>query len=538
MKQFFESRYALWLALPMGAVLSLAFAPFEWWPLAILGLAYLFAAWQHAPPRRAAKFGFLFTAGIFLAGTYWLYNTIHEIGHAPAWIAIFLMFGMVAIIGGYCGLLGYAIGRWLNPCPAAPSTLASANAASVDAQGQSGRRISLLFLLLVLPAAWTLLEWFRGWFLSGFPWFALGYSQTDTPLAGFAPIGGVYTISLLVAISAGAVVALLDGSSRQRLIAVIALAAIWGSGAVLWKHEWTRPVNGPLTVAVVQGAVPQDVKWSEQYRDSTLQLYRDLTLPHLGSDIILWPEAALPEMPEQLRDYLSFMWSAARAKHSTLIMGLLHYGENESDVRNGLLSLDQELHWYDKRRLVPFGEFFPVPAFVREWMRLQSLAYSDITPGARQQPALTAAGQKIGATICYEDAYGAEQLHVLREATLLVNVTNDAWFGDTTAAPQHLQISRMRVMEAQRPLLRAANDGISAIIDADGKVEKTLPRFKPAVLTGSVQPRTGLTPYAHVGNWPLVSFCMAILAFALWPVIANLRRAAGQPRPRVVTAKK
>jgi len=516
MRRFFETRYARWLALPMGAVLSLAFAPFEWWPLAILCLAYLFAAWQYAPPRLAAKFGFLFTAGIFLAGTYWLYNTIHEIGHAPAWIAIFLMFGMVAIIGGYCGLLGYAIGRWLKPYSSAPD--------------QDGNRVSLLFLLLVLPAAWTLLEWFRGWFLSGFPWFALGYSQTDTPLAGFAPIGGVYTISLLVAISAGAVVALLGGSSRQRLIAAIAIVAIWGSGAVLWKHEWTRPVNGPLTVAVVQGAVPQDVKWSEEYRDSTLKLYRDLTLPHLGRDIILWPEAALPDMPEQLRDYLSFMWSAARAKNSTLITGLLHYGENESDVRNGLLSLDKELQWYDKRRLVPFGEFFPVPGFVREWMRLQSLPYSDITPGARHQSALHAAGQRIGATICYEDAYGSEQLSVLKEATLLVNVTNDAWFGDTTAAPQHLQISRMRVMEAERPLLRAANDGISAIIDASGKVEKTLPRFKPGVLTGAVQPRTGLTPYAHVGNWPLVSFCMAILALALWPAIASLRRAAGHRR--------
>ncbi len=543
MRHFFESRQALWLALPTGAVSSLAFAPFEWWPLAILCLAYLFAAWQYAPPRLAAKFGFLFTAGMFLAGTYWLYDTIHEIGHAPAWIAIFLMFGMVAIIGGYCGLLGHAIGRWLSPFFSAPalnareSAAALADEVSTGGAQRRGHPISLLFLLLVLPAAWTLLEWFRGWFLSGFPWFALGYSQTDTPLAGFAPVGGVYTISLLVAISAGAIVVLLGGSSRQRPVAAVVVAAIWSSGGVLWQHDWTQPVNGPLTVAVVQGAVPQDVKWSEEYRDSTLQLYRDLTLPHLGNDIILWPEAALPDMPEQLRDYLSFMWSAARAKNSTLITGLLHYGDNADDVRNGLLSLDQELHWYDKRRLVPFGEFFPVPGFVREWMRLQSLPYSDITAGARHQPALHAAGQRIGATICYEDAYGSEQLSVLKEATLLINVTNDAWFGDTTAAPQHLQISRMRVMEAQRPLLRAANDGISAIIDASGKVEKTLPRFKPGVLTGVVQPRTGLTPYAHVGNWPLVSFCAAMLALALWPALGNLRRLAGQPRAKASPAR-
>lgn len=504
MNQFFQSRLALWLALPIGAALSLAFAPFGWWPLAVLCPAYLFYAWQYASPRTAAKFGFLFTAGIFLAGTYWLYHTIHEIGHAPVWIAIFLMFGMVAIIGGYCALLGYAIARWLR----------------VRREGAS-----LVFSLLVVPAAWTLLEWFRGWFLSGFPWFALGYSQTDTPLAGFAPIGGVYTISLLVAISAGAIVVLTSGTTRARIIAALAIAAIWGTGGVLWHRNWTQPVGSPLTVAIVQGAVPQDVKWTVEYRDSTLQLYHDLTLPHLGKDIILWPEAALPDLPEQLREYLSFMRSATRAKGSTLITGMLHFGKNEDDVRNGLLVLDDEMQWYDKRRLVPFGEFFPVPSFIREWMKLRSLPYSDLTPGARHQPALRAAGQKIGATICYEDAYGVEQLDVLKDATLLVNVTNDAWFGDTTAAPQHLQISRMRVMEAERPLLRAANDGISAIISADGHVEKTLPRFQPGVLAGVVQPRIGLTPYARVGNWPVILFCLSAVGISAVFVRQRERRA-------------
>lgn len=503
LQAFFASRLAPWLALPLGAALSLAFAPFEWAPLAVVCLAYLFCAWQYAAPRQAARFGFRFTAGIFLAGTYWLYNTIHEVGHAPAWIAVFLMVGMVAIIGGYCWLLGYGIGRWLRP-----------GAPLAGGAGVGGGQVSLPFLLLVLPAAWTALEWFRGWFLSGFPWFALGYSQTDTPLAGFAPVGGVYTISLLVAISAGAVVALVCGALRQRIIAAAVIAVLWGTGALLWQQRWSEPVGRPLTAAIVQGAIPQDVKWSPEYRDSTLQTYRDLTLPHLGQDILLWPESALPDFPGELHDYFSRLWSEARAKGSTLITGQLHVGRDLDDIRNGLLVLDREVRhaqWYDKRRLVPFGEFFPVPDAVRQWLRLQSLPFTDIMPGASRQPALSAAGQKIGATICYEDAYGSEQLAVLQDATLLVNVTNDAWFGDTTAAAQHLQISRMRAMEARRPLLRAANDGISAIIDAHGEVAKTLPRFKPGVLTGSVQPRTGLTPYARVGNWPVISFCLLIL---------------------------
>jgi apolipoprotein N-acyltransferase len=373
---------------------------------------------------------------------------------------------------------------------------------------------SLLHALIIYPAAYTLLEWFRGWFLSGFPWFALGYSQTDSPLAGFAPVAGVYGISLLTAASAGAVVVLIVGANRERIIAATSAFLVWAAGTALWNREWTAPVGRPVTVAIVQGAVPQDVKWSVEYRDSTLDLYRDLTLPHLGKDIVLWPESALPDMPDQLRDFVSRIWSEARAKNTTLITGMLRYGKDENDIRNGLLALDEDAQWYDKRRLVPFGEFFPVPSFIREWMRLQSLPYADITAGEPDQPALRAGANRIAATICYEDAYGAEQLEVLKEATLLVNVTNDAWFGDTTAAPQHLQISRMRVMEAQRPLLRAANDGISALIRANGDVEQTLPRFRPDVLTGVVQPRTGLTPYAHVGNWPVILLCLAVIACA------------------------
>lgn len=500
MNQFFQTRFALLLALPIGAALALAFAPFGWWPLAVLCPVYLFLAWHYLEPRRAAKLGFLFTAGLFLAGTYWLYHTIHEVGHAPAWIALFLMFGMVAIIGGYTAGVGYVIARWLRP-------------------RSSGAGASAFFTLLTIPAAWTLLEWFRGWFLSGFPWFALGYSQTDSPLVGFAPVGGVYTISLFVAVSSGALITLITGTNRTRIVAAATLGVVWGSGAILKHHEWTQPVGRPLTAAIVQGAVPQDLKWSEGYLNSTLALYQRLTLPHFGKDIILWPEAALPAVPEQIQDFLGTMWRNARSSRSTLITGLLHYGDGGSDnIRNGLLALDAEAQWYDKRRLVPFGEFFPVPDFVREWMKLRDLPYSDITAGARDQPALRAAGQKIGATICYEDAYGAEQLEVLKEATLLVNVTNDAWFGDTTAAPQHLQISRMRVIEAGRPLLRAANDGISAIISADGTVEKTLPRFQPGVLVGVVQPRTGLPPYAQVGNVPLVLLCVMLLAGGFWIV--------------------
>jgi apolipoprotein N-acyltransferase len=510
MLQFFTTRYALWLSLPVGAALALAFAPFDLWPVALGSFAYLFLAWQGAAPGRAAKIGFLFTAGTYLAGTYWLYNSIHGIGQAPLWLTLFAMGALVAIMGAYTALVGYVLARWV------PGTGA-------------------IRWLLVLPAALVILEWFRGWFLSGFPWLATGYTHLDTPLAGFAPVGGVYAMSLAVMISAGTLVTLILGSSRARVVAVTSAAALWLTGFILSNQTWTQAVDEPVKVAIVQGAVRQELKWSPEWRDKTIDLYRDLTRPHLGADIIVWPEAALPALVHELSHVLQEQWRAVYTRGSTLVLGQVRYDFDESVYYNAVLALGKEPQWYAKRRLVPFAEHFPVPKSVRDWLKGMKLPYSGFKSGVRNQSALDAGGQKLAVTICYEDAYGADQLEVLKQATLLVNVTNDAWFGDSTAAPQHLQISRTRALEAGRPLLRAANDGISAIIDAGGRVQQTLPRFEPGVLTGSVQPRTGLTPYARVGNVPVVVFCSLVLvAAALSPrwsslfTLAASRRASQQ----------
>jgi apolipoprotein N-acyltransferase len=172
--------------------------------------------------------------------------------------------------------------------------------------------------------------------------------------------------------------------------------------------------------------------------------------------------------------------------------------------------------WYYKRRLVPFGEFFPVPAAVRKWMRLQSLPYYDMTPGEESQPPLAAGGERLAATICYEDAYGADQLGALPGSTLLVNVTNNAWFGDSAAPHQQLQMARFRALEAGRFLVRATSNGITAVIGPDGAVVGRIPQFVPGILRASVVPRTGLTPYARTGNWPILGFAFVVLiAFAV-----------------------
>lgn len=488
--QAFLDRFALRLAFPAGALLALAFAPFGVWPLAIICPALLFLSWQGAAPRRAAALGFWFHAGTFLAGTYWLYHSVHTIGGAPVWVAVLLMLGLVAIMGGYLALLGYVQARLL---PASGA----------------------LRWLVGLPALWVLLEWWRGWFLSGFPWLSLGYAQIDSLLAGWAPLLGVYGVTLACALAAGAMVTLIWGTGSQRWLGVALLVLPWLAAWPLRQQEWTRQVDAPVSVAVVQASVPQNHKWSPEWRDKTLALYRELAAPHFGTQLIVWPEAALPDLAHQLTDYLSELWSEAHAADSDLVMGLLHYDPQQDAYYNGVLALSDRVQWYHKRHLVPFAEFFPVPAFIRNWLKLMNLPYSDFTAGAARQAALHAAGQKLGATVCYEDGFGAEQLAVLNEATLLVNVTNDAWFGDSSAPPQHLEISRMRALEAGRDMVRAANDGISALIAADGRVMATLPRFQVAVLTGTVRPRTGLTPYARTGNWPVLLWCLLSVMFVV-----------------------
>jgi len=255
--QYLFARYALPLAFVVGVLLSFAFAPYDVWPLAILCPAYLFFVWQGATPKHAAALGFWFNAGTFGAGTYWLYHSIHTIGGAPIWVALFLMLALVAIMGLYLALLGYAQARLL------PATGA-------------------LRWLIGLPTFWVLLEWWRGWFASGFPWLSLGYAQIDSPLGAFAPLLGVYGISLTCVLCAGALLALVLGSRRERMIAAAALLLPWLIAWPIWKRDWTQLAGEPVTVAVVQGSVPQDQKWSPEWRDKTLALYRELSLARLG----------------------------------------------------------------------------------------------------------------------------------------------------------------------------------------------------------------------------------------------------------------
>ena len=485
------SRHGTWLAALAGAATTLAFAPFGFIPLAVVGPALLFLLWDDAPPRRAARSGFAWGAGLFIAGTSWIYTAVHDFGQAPAWLALLLLLAPVSIMGAYYAGLGWLAARFVP-------------------------RPGLARYLLLLPAGWTLIEWLRGWLLSGFPWLQLGYAHSDSPLAALAPVGGVHLVGFANALSAGALVVFLRGGWRKRGLALAVVAALWSGSALLSGRQWTVPVGGDVSVALLQGAIPQDEKWLADNRAATLERFRTLNREALGARIIVWPESAIPMLAHEAEIFLESVRREARAHDSDVMIGLLRFDFASGEIRNGLYSMsDAGDGWYYKRRLVPFGEFFPVPAFVRRWMRLMSLPYYDMSPGAEHQPALLAGGQRLGATICYEDAYGSEQLDVLDTATLLVNVTNNAWFGDSAAPHQQLQMARFRAREAGRWLFRATSNGVTAVIAPDGTVTARAPQFVPFVLKARVQPRTGLTPYARTGNWPVLSVCLLLAALAI-----------------------
>jgi apolipoprotein N-acyltransferase len=492
--QWQQAAVRLSLAFAAGAALNLAFAPFGFWAAGLFAPAALFALIKGVPPRRAFATGAAFGLGLFGFGTYWLYTCLHVFGLVPVWLTLVLQAVLIAVMAAYLAALCYLANRfWLKP--------------------------GAIRDWLVLPVLWLLLEWLRGWLFSGFPWLSLGYAFIDSPLAGWAPLFGVYGVTWAAAICAAGlnVLWMPAVAFSRRMAALGAIAALFILGAVLARQDWTQPQGPMIQVAAVQGAVPQDQKWQLKNRALTLDRYLRLTGQAWGAGLIVWPESSLPALSVELVDYLRALEELGRAHGADFAIGLDDYWPKTKQYFNGIRILsDTGDGWYYKRHLVPFGEYFPVPAFVRSWLRLMSLPYDDFTAGPAHQPLFKAAGQKLGLTICYEDAFGARQLDVLREATLLINVTNNAWYGDSTAPHQHLQIARMRALESGRFLVRAANDGITAAIDAHGRVVARLPQFQEAVLRAQVQPMTGLTPYARFGNIPVTGAAILLLAAALW----------------------
>jgi len=498
------------LSLLAGAVLPFAFAPFEQFWIAPLSYAGLLLAWRGASSKRAFGIGFLYGCASFGGGTYWTYIAVHDMGGAPIALAGGLTIGLTVVLAAFVATGGWIAARWFRTSgPAA--------------------------WLVTLPALFVLTEWLRGWLFTGFGWLSAGYSQTTSWLMGYAPLFGLHGMSWAVLATAGALVTLgcwvhdtRRGAKPARsgaVVAIVALLAIWSVGGLAGAHAWTTPKPKVLSVALIQGAITQDLKWKPEQLPGTLALYSGLTQQNLGTDIIVWPEAAVPTLYEYVRPYLDGVRRAADARNSTVLLGILRTdpAAPPDTFQNVLIALGEPPQLYVKRHLVPFGEYFPVPKFIRSWMRLMSLPYTDALPGTHDQPAIAVGDERVAVTICYEDVFGAEQLPYLPDATLLVNVSNDAWFGDSIAPHQHRQIAQVRAAEAGRWLLRATNTGVTAVIDPRGRVAATLPQFEAAVLKYNVQGFTGATPYARWGNWLVVVAALAAL-LSQWPAIGKLVR--------------
>ena len=523
------------MAALLGALAVAGFAPLGWFPLPILSLAGLFLLARDAAPGHAFRLGWSYGLGLFLTGVSWVYVSISTYGGMPAPLA-------ALATGLFCAFIA------LFPA------LALAGGARLAAPGWAR-------LVLALPAAWVLGEWVRGWIFTGFPWLALGYSQAPaSPLAGFAPVLGVYGVGLLAALSAGLLALMLpsptfmpfrvlpvngeganaspasggrrrefgepvspppkpavDGWEGERgglraLWITGGLAALWLSGLALQQVDWTRPTAAPVSVALLQGNIPQDMKFRPEKLEATLDHYARAVLAS-DARLIVLPETALPLFRSSVpRDYLNLLADHARARNGDVVLGIPEDG-GPARYYNGILTLGASPEgFYRKAHLVPFGEF--VPWGFRWAVDLMSIPLGDFSRGEAEQPPLAAGGEKLAVNVCYEDAFGEERLAAAKDSTLLVNLSNDAWFGASLAPWQHLQIGAMRSLEAGRWQLRANNTGITALLDHKGQVRARLEPFATATLTGQAQGRKGETPFLSLGNTPFLLLSLTLLVLA------------------------
>ena len=539
-----KTRKSLLTAFIAGLLCVFGFAPFGIFVVPLLALAALFTLWSRADsPRAAGWLGFAFGLGLFGAGIGWIYVALHDYGNMPLLLALPATLLFAAFIALFPALAGYVQARF----PAA-----------------NGMR-----MMLLMPAAWTLVEWLRGTIFTGFPWLALGYAHSDSPLAGYAPLLGVYGVSLAAAVSAGLLAMLMSlrpseerpqssifspelnpmnlavGRASRTMVhgmhptkratgkfrgtaksiaslrfmgrgaaAFVALLILWVGGALLRTIAWTQPHGEPFSVALVQGNIAQHLKFDEDALVGTLETYRRLTLQNPARLAIL-PETALPllrhevppELVEQLRDH-------ARKNGGDILIGA--FERSNGSYYNGVFTLGAaDEQRYRKQHLVPFGEFIPLRPLLGWFINgVLDIPMGDLARGGARQAPLDVAGQRVAANICYEDVFGEEIIRALPEATLLVNFTNDAWYGHSHAAAQHNQISQLRALETGRMMLRATNTGVTSIIGADGRVLQQLPQHEEAVLNGMAQGYDGITPYVRWGNAAVLLLIALMLAYA------------------------
>lgn len=490
----------LFASLGTGAFAVVGFAPFDFWPLPVLSLAVLFVLLvRTASARTGFLIGLTWGLGFFGAGVSWVFVSLSVYGGMPSWLAALATLLFCMILALFPAAAGALQARW--------------------------RGSPALRLLLLIPLVWGVSEWMRGGLFTGFPWLVIGYSQVpSSPLAGYAPLIGVYGVSFLVALIAALLAwsVITPGRPPQRAWAVVAVVALGVGGQALRNIAWTTPGGAPTSVTLLQGNIPQDIKWRPETTQATLERYARMAAASPAQLIVL-PETALPlfenELPEPYRAGLA---SIGRKNGGDVLAGL-PTGSPEGAYYNSVISLGAApSQRYDKVHLVPFGEYIPLKSVWGWVIEVLHIPLSDFARGQTTQAALEIGGQRVAANICYEDAFGEEIIRQLPQASVLVNVSNLAWFGNSFAPWQHAQMSQMRALESGRMMLRATNTGVTAIIDQRGRMLASLPLFTSGSLSGEIQGYAGATPYVRWGNAPVLA-AWGLLAVGLLGVALRRR---------------
>jgi apolipoprotein N-acyltransferase len=475
----------LWVPFVAGAATVLAFAPVGLFPLALVTFGLLAHFLMEATPRSAFWSGYAFGLGLFGAGVSWVYVSMHTFGAMPLPLAVLATFLFCAFLALFPAAAGWLQAR----IPAHPYFRAC----------------------LLIPAAWTLFEWVRSWIFTGFPWLSAGYAAVGWPLQGFAPLLGVFGLSFVTLSLSG--MAWLTFRKQKPALFVTAFIAVVGAGEALRHVHWTERAGEPVSAALLQGNIEQDLKFRPESYAKILATYVRLA-EGTSAKLIIFPETSIPRFLDRIEpDFLERLEGVAKRNGGDLLLGV-PYRSRSDEYFNSVISLGgSPRQAYHKSHLVPFGEFIP-PGF--GWLlSVLEIPLSDFSRGGHDQPPIAAAGQRVAVNVCYEDAFGDEIARRVREATILVNVSNVAWFGDSLAPAQHLQIARLRAVETGRMHLAATNTGITAAIDRDGRVLARLAQFTEGRLEVSAQGYAGATPYARYADWPVVIVSLLVLAGAL-----------------------
>lgn len=473
------------VALIAGLLFPLAFQPYGYWPLLFVSMALGYSTFLNAgSAKRAFLYGWLYGLGMFGLGIAWLHVSMTQYGDMPLWMSLPFTGLFAAFMALYYGLSFGLAKRW----------------------GLGG---------LGFAGLWVISDWLRGWVLTGFPWLYGGYALIDTPLRGLAPLGGVWSVTLLALVLSVTVVELIRrrGRSTPPLVASVVLVTL----ALVGGHVSFTDPSGPLQkVALVQGNIPQNLKWLITMRKRTERIYADLTADLPANTLVVWPESAMIEFYQDIQGFVDGEGDKVAARGGALISGLPWRDDDYVPPRyyNSLAVVGggYKDDVYNKRKLVPFGEYVPFQKQLRGLIPFLDLPMSSFTPGRANQPNLHALGQRISPFICYDILYPDLVAAQARGADVLLTVSNDAWFGKSAGPHQHFEMARMRAVETGRWLLRDTNDGITAIINPQGRVVNRLPQFTRQVLIGSYRPMRGRTPFMVAGVWPAMLVSLAFVA--------------------------